>query len=80
MSSLGNVLKQIRLDMGLSRANLAVKLSERGLRVSTRFGVQRIEERGTKKYDVLKAYAEMSGKTLQDIDSLVDSAELATKK
>jgi len=66
--------------MGLSRASLATKLSERGLRVSTRFGVQRIEERGTKKYDVLKAYAEMSGKSLQDIDSLVDNAESVANK
>lgn len=72
MQPLGKALKQIREDLGLSQEQMASELSSRGLSITTKFGVCRLEERGTTQYAVLKAYADIANKSIEEIESSVE--------
>ncbi len=83
MFLLGPALKALREDSGLTQDQMATALCARGISITTRGGISRIEERSDAKYALLKAWADACAEaghpvTVEDIERRASS--LATKE
>ena len=67
--SLGITFKSLREARGWTLAQMANALTSNGVEMKTRSGVMRLEERGTDRRAVLKAYGAIFGMTLDELET-----------
>jgi len=72
MKALGQVFERMRADSGLSQANVALKLSKQGVRLSKQLSVNDLEVNGTEESKIIEAYAEIFDTTVPRIRILAE--------